>query len=104
MNDLTRKPATGDTRLEELVALAERAAHTIERLQSKLRAQRDRIAQLEQAEAALKPAAERYLRMKAQLEALPAAKGGFTAHGVTYTTFDEAFDAAYPAVKPARDE
>lgn len=90
--------------LDEIVSLARNAADTIERLRLEVQQREQRIGQLEESEAALKHAAERYLRMKAQLEALPAAKGGFSAHGATYPTFDEAFDAAYPGGKCAEEK
>lgn len=90
--------------LDQIVTLAENAADTIERLRSELRRRDQRIQQLEQAEAELRSAALRYQRMKAQLEGLSEAAGGFTANGTTYPTFDEAFDAAYPGVGPAQEK
>lgn len=85
-----------EIRLDQIVTLAENAADTIEKLRSELLRRDQRIEQLEQAEAVLQEAAQRYQRMKAQLERLSEAKGGFAANGTIYQTFDEAFDAAYP--------
>lgn len=90
------RQANRDSGLEQIVTLAENAADTIERLRQELQARDQRVKELEQAQAALLPAAQRYLRMKAQLEAQSEAKSGFAAHGEVYQTFDEAFDAAYP--------
>lgn len=89
-----------DTHLDQIVDLAESAAQTIERLRVELHRRDQRIKQLEQSEVQLRLAAQRYLRMKAQLEAQSEAKGGFAANGTIYQTFDEAFDAAYPGTVP----
>lgn len=104
MEELKPQSDAADTRLDAIVSLARDAADTIERLRAELQRCEQRIRQLEETEAELKYAAERYRRMKAQLEEQPAAKGGFTAHGTTYPTFDEAFDAAYPASASAEEK
>jgi FtsZ-binding cell division protein ZapB len=101
MNDLKVQDNDRTVTVEDLVALVERAARTIERLQTEVAVQGERIKQLEHSEAVAKHAAERFLRMKAQLESLPAATGGFSAHGATYASFEEAFDAAYPVQQAA---
>jgi hypothetical protein len=104
MKDVKEQEIAKSVPLEELVALVEKAARTIERLQADLSARDALISQLEQSVAATGHAAERFSRMKAQLESLPAATGGFTAHGQTYATFEEAFDAAYPPQQAATEE
>lgn len=107
--------------LDDLVALVAKAAQTIAELrtrnaelteqanrsqaeaagsESQLQSHIQRIAELEDMVRLLQPAAERHLRMKAQLEARPESQGGFTANGMTYKTFDEAFDVAYPVPSP----
>lgn len=104
MKESEQHPGGMDTHLDQIVTLAENAADTIERLRSELHRRDQRIRQLEQAEAELRAAALRYQRMKAQLEGLSEAAGGFTANGTIYPTFDQAFDAAYPGVLPAQQE
>ena len=104
MEELKQHAGAMNTRLDEIVSLAKDAADTIERLRTEVQRREQRIRQLEEAEAALKHAAERYWRMKAHMEAQPAAKGGFSAHGTTYPTFDEAFDVAYPGSKSAEEK
>ncbi|WP_040039814.1 hypothetical protein [Noviherbaspirillum autotrophicum] len=100
MQESLQQPDDKDIHLDQIVNLAENAAETIERLRSELHRRDQRIRQLEQAEAQLRQAAQRYLRMKAQLEAQSEAKAGFAANGTIYQTFDEAFDAAYPGTVP----
>lgn len=100
MHEFLQQPDEKDIHLDQIVSLAENAAETIERLRLELDRRDQRIRQLEQAEAELRQAAQRYLRMKAQLEAQSEAKAGFAANGVIYQTFDEAFDAAYPGTVP----
>ena len=99
MTEMEQDASNADACLEDMIILARNAAETIERLRTEVHLRDERIRQLERSEADLREAARRYQRMKAQLEALPAAKGGFTAHGTTYASFDEAFDAAYPGVQ-----
>jgi chromosome segregation ATPase len=118
MEELKQQPRDNNAALDELMALVEKAARAIEQLRaenasltdemhrrqmatdaalSALEVREQRIKELEESERALQPAADRHQRMKARCESLPEAQGGFAAHGVTYKTFDEAFDAAYPA-------
>jgi len=103
MKEMEQDASNADARLEDMVIFARSAAETIERLRVEVHLRDERIRQLERSEADLRKAAQRYQRMKAQLEALTAAKGGFTAHGTIYASFDEAFDAAYPGVQGLQD-
>jgi molecular chaperone GrpE (heat shock protein) len=84
----------------ELAEQARRSQAEAENSASALQAHIQRIAELENLVSLLQPAADRHLRMKAQLEARPESQGGFTANGMTYKTFDEAFDVAYPVTAP----
>ncbi|MEC4720932.1 hypothetical protein RY831_17335 [Noviherbaspirillum sp. CPCC 100848] len=88
------------TRNAELTEQANRSQAEAARSVAQLESQIQRIAELENIVRLLQPAAERHLRMKAQLEARPESQGGFTANGMTYKTFDEAFDVAYPVPSP----
>jgi chromosome segregation ATPase len=117
MEELRQQPRDVEAALDELMALVEQAARVMKDLRaenaalaeqigihqmaadataSELNIRDRRIEELEESLRALQPAAERHQRMKVRCESLPEAQGGFTAHGVTYKTFDEAFDAAYP--------
>ncbi|MGE5621920.1 MAG: hypothetical protein ACM3WS_02025 [Bacillota bacterium] len=100
MKDIAQQPGASDDKLDRIVDLAENAADIIKNLRAELSRCEQRIKQLEQSEAQLRQAAQRYLRMKAQLEGQSEAKGGFAANGTVYPTFDEAFDAAYPGALP----
>ncbi|MGE5648818.1 MAG: hypothetical protein ACM34A_01355 [Bacillota bacterium] len=100
MQESLPQPEGKDIHLDQIVSLAENAAETIEKLRAELHRREQRIKQLEQSETQLRQAAQRYLRMKAQLEAQSEATAGFAANGTTYPTFDEAFDAAYPGTVP----
>ncbi|WP_194723353.1 hypothetical protein [Noviherbaspirillum malthae] len=84
----------------ELAEQARRSQAEAENSASALQVHIQRIAELENLVSLLQPAADRHLRMKAQLEARPESQGGFTANGMTYKTFDEAFDVAYPVTAP----
>ncbi|WP_151637553.1 hypothetical protein [Noviherbaspirillum aerium] len=118
MEDTQQQAVKHGAALDDLVALVAKAAQTIAELRtsnaglaeqarrsqaeaagaaSEIQSCIQRIAELENMVRVLQPAAERHLRMKAQLEARPESQGGFTANGMTYKTFDEAFDIAYPA-------
>lgn len=121
MEETQQQAVNHGAALDDLVALVAKAAQTIAELRtrnaelaeqasrcqaeaaasaSELQLQTQRIAELENMVHLLQPAAERHLRMKAQLEARPESQGGFTANGMTYKTFDEAFDVAYPMPAP----
>lgn len=54
VNDLNQQPTRADVTLDDLVAMVEKAARTIESLQSEVRRQAGRIAELEQSEASLR--------------------------------------------------
>jgi DNA-binding protein H-NS len=85
--------------LDNMLALVEKAAFTIDQLQSKAQLQEQRIRALEETESQLRQDAERYQRFKAYVQSLPAAEGGFSVQGNSYQSFDEAFDAAYAAIR-----
>ena len=118
MEETQQQAVNHGAALDDLVALVAKAAQTIAELRmrnadlseqanryqaeaegsaAQLQSHVERIAELENMVRLLQPAADRHLRMKAQLEARPESQGGFTANGMTYKTFDEAFDVAYPA-------
>lgn len=122
MEETQQQVANHGAALDDLVALVAKAAQTIAELRTRnaelaeqanrcqaeaassaaeVQMHIQRIAELENTVRQLHPAADRHLRMKAQLEARPESQGGFTANGMTYKTFDEAFDVAYPVTAPA---
>jgi cell division protein FtsB len=97
-NILKYPEAAADT-LAKLLMTVERAAQTIHSLQQQTALQRQRIAELEQAETALRQDAERYRRFRDYVQGLPESQGKFTAGGDAYTSFDDAFDAAYVVIE-----
>lgn len=122
MEETQQQAVNHGAALDDLVALVAKAAQTIAELRTRnaqleeeasrcrsdaagsaaeIQSHVQRIAELENTVRLLQPAADRHSRMKAQLEARPESQGGFTANGMTYKTFDEAFDVAYPATVQA---
>ncbi|RJF96604.1 hypothetical protein D3870_19405 [Noviherbaspirillum cavernae] len=85
--------------LAKLLAMVEKAAQAIEQLQAKAELQHRRIMEFEQAESTLRQDAERYRRFRTYVQSLPESEGGFNAHGNSYASFDEAFDAAYAVIR-----